>query len=132
MAVGVSTTNTANKWLDVIRTTGTTFTTIGTAYVKLHIGDPGAAGTASPSAGDATRKSVSHNAASAGAITISGTSGPWTNGGSSETLTHVSVWDSATTGNFLYSAALTASQAWASGNTFTLNALTVSITPLAA
>ena len=132
MTVGVSTTNVANKWLDVIRTSGTSFTAVTSAWVRLHTGDPGASGTANGAAGDTTRKSVTHNAASSGSITINGTSGPWTNGGTSETITHVSVWDASSAGNFLYSAALSSSQAWNSGNTFTLNALTVSISPLAA
>lgn len=132
MAVGVSTTNVANKWLDVIRTSGSSFTAVTTAYVKLHTGDPGASGASNAAVGDATRKAVTHNAASSGQITINGTAGPWTNGGTSETISHISVWDAETTGNFLYSVALTASQAWASGNTFTLNSLTVSISPLAA
>lgn len=132
MTVGVSTTNVANKWLDAIRTSGSTFTAITTAYVKLHTGDPGSAGASNAAAGDTTRKSVSHNAASSGSITINGTAGPWTNGGTSETISHISVWDAETNGNFLYSVQLTSGQAWASGNTFTLNSLTVSISPLAA
>lgn len=132
MTVGVSTANVANKWLDVIRTSGTTFTAITTAYVKLHTGDPGSAGANNAAAGDTTRKTVTHNAAGSGQITINGTAGPWTNGGTSETISHISVWDNSTAGNFLYSAALTSSQAWNTGNTFTLNSLTVSISPLAA
>jgi len=56
----------------------------------------------------------------------------WTNGGTTETITHISVWDAVTAGNFLYSVLLTASQAWVLGNTFTLNTLGVSLTPLAA
>ena len=132
MTVGVSTTNVANKWLDVIRTGGASFTAITTAYVSLHTADPGSAGATGLSAGDGTRKSVSHGTVSGGSMAISGTAGPWTNGGSSETITHVGVWDASSGGNFLYSAALSAGQAWASGNTFTLNGLTVSISPLAA
>jgi hypothetical protein len=42
------------------------------------------------------------------------------------------VWDASSAGNFLFSAALSSSQAWASGNTFTLTALGLSISPLAA
>lgn len=132
MTVGVSTANTANKWLDVIRTSGTTFTAITTAYVQLHTADPGASGSSNISVGSTTRLSVSQTSPSGGSMSISGTAGPWTNGGTSETLTHVSVFDASTAGNFLYSAALSSSQAWASGNTFTLNGLTVSIAPLAA
>lgn len=132
MTVGVSTVNTANAWLNCIRNGGATRTVVAGTWVQLHTADPGASGTTSVSVGDSTRKTVSQGAASGGSITISGTSGPWTNGGTSETISHVSVWDASTAGNFLYSAALTANQAWASGNTFTLNSLTVSISPLAA
>lgn len=132
MTVGVSTVNTANAWLNCIRNGGATRTVVAGTWVALHVGDPGASGTANPSVGDATRKTVSQGAASSGSMSISGTSGPWTNGGTSETLSHVSVWDASSSGNFLYSAALSSSQAWASTNTFTLNALTVSIAPLAA
>lgn len=132
MAVGVSTTNVANGWLNAIRASGSTYTVVAGAFVQLHTADPGAAGSTAISVGSTTRLAVTQNAASGGSITISGTAGPWTNGGTSETITHVSVWTASSAGNFLYSAALSASQAWASGNTFTLNALTVSISPLAA
>ena len=63
---------------------------------------------------------------------MSSMSGSWTNGGTSETLSHISCWDSTTAGTFLLSAALTASQAWASGNTFSLTSLSISLTPIAA
>lgn len=132
MATGVSTVNTANAWLNCIRSGGATRTVVAGTFVQLHTADPGASGTTAVSAGDNTRKTVAQNAASSGSITINGTAGPWTNGGTSETITHISVWDASSAGNFLYSAPLTASQAWASGNTFTLNTLTVAITPLAA
>lgn len=132
MAVGVSAVNTANAWLNCIRNGGATRTVVAGTWVQLHTADPGSAGTTAVSVGDATRKTVSQSAASGGSMAISGTAGPWTNGGTSETLTHISVWDASSAGNFLYSASLTASQAWASTNTFTLNTLTVAITPLAA
>lgn len=132
MAVGVSTVNTANAWLNCIRNGGATRTVVAGTFVQLHTADPGASGTTAVSAGSSTRLTVSQSAASGGSMTISGTAGPWTNGGTSETITHISVWDASSAGNFLYSAALSASQAWASGNTFTLNTLTVSISPLAA
>ena len=132
MTVGVSTVNTANAWLNCIRSGGATRTVVAGTFVALHTADPGASGATAASVGDSTRKTVAQNAASGGSMTISGTAGPWTNGGTSETITHISVWDASTAGNFLYSAALTASQAWASGNTFTLNTLTVAFTPLAA
>jgi hypothetical protein len=132
MAVGLSTANVANGWLNAIRASGTTFTVVAGTFAKLHTGDPGAAGASNAAVGDATRKSFTQAAASAGAIALNGTAPVWTNGGTSETITHISVWDASSAGNFLYSVALTASQAWVSGNTFTLNTCSVSLTPLAA
>lgn len=132
MTVGVSTTNVANGWLNATRTGGTNYTAPTTCYVQLHTADPGASGTTAVSVGSTTRNTVTHNAASGGSITLSSMGGTWTNGGTSETITHISVWTAASAGTFLYSAALTTGQAWASGNTFTLNSLTVSISPLAA
>lgn len=129
MAVGLNTTNMAHQWLNWIRGVATTAPS-GT-YVKLHTGDPGGAGTTAAAAGSTTRVSATFSAASGGAIALSN-SPQWTNGGTSETLTHISVWDASTAGNFLWSAALSSSQAWASTNTFTLTTLGVSITPLAA
>lgn len=131
MTAGFAATTVANKWLDVIRATGSNFTAV-TPYVKLHTGDPGSAGTSNAAAGSTTRPAVTQASPSAGSMTINGTNPTWTNGGSSETLTHISVWDANTAGNFLYSAALSVSKAWASGDTFTLNTLTVAITPIAA
>jgi hypothetical protein len=100
--------------------------------VKLHTADPGASGTTAAGVGDTTRKSVTWSAASAGSKAMSSMSGGWTNGGTSETLSHISMWDSTTAGNFLASAALTSSQAWASGNTFSLTSLSISLSPIAA
>lgn len=130
MTAGVSTTAIANKWLEVLR--GTTFTGIAGVFVKLHTADPGAAGTTGAAAGSTTRPAITWAAAAAGAIAMNGTAPSWTNGGTSETLTHISFWDSATAGNFLGSAALSSSQAWASGNTFSLSSQGWSIAPLAA
>jgi hypothetical protein len=114
-----------NGWLDG------TFAT-ATAWVKLHTGDPGAAGATAAAAGDTTRKQATMATASAGSKASTGSVGPWTNGGTSETLSHISLWTASTAGTFNGSAALAASQAWASGNTFTLTALTIAITPIAA
>lgn len=130
MTAGISTTNLANAWLNVLR--GTTFTGIASVFVKLHTADPGAAGATAAAVGSTTRPAITWAAASGGAIAMNGTAPSWTNGGTSETLTHLSFWDSPTAGNFLGSAALSSSQAWASGNTFTLTAQGWSLTPLAA
>lgn len=130
MTTGLAATTLANKWLDMLA--GTAFTAPTVFAVKLHTADPGAAGTTGAAVGDTTRKSVTWNAASAGAKSMASMSGSWTNGGTSETLSHISCWDSTTAGNFLCSAALTSTQAWASGNTFSLTSLSISLTPIAA
>lgn len=132
MTAGFSAANTANKWLDVVRSGGSTYTAATNVFVKLHTGDPGATAAANASVGSTTRVVVTQAAPSAGSMSINGTNPVWTNGGTSETITHISVWDAITTGNFLYSVALTASKAWASGDTLTLNSLTVALTPIAA
>lgn len=130
MTVGLSATNLANKWLDMLA--GTAFTAPSVFAVKLHTADPGSAGTTAAAAGDTTRKTVTWSAASAGSKSMSSMSGSWTNGGTTETLSHVSFWDNATAGNFLGSAALGSTQSWASGNTFALTTLTIALTPIAA
>jgi hypothetical protein len=132
MTAGFSAANAANKWLDVVRSGGASFTAITNAYVKLHTGDPGASAANNAAAGSTTRVNVTQASPSAGSMSINGTNPSWTNGGTSETITHISVWDASTAGNFLYSVALTASKAWASGDTLTLNSLTVAFTPIAA
>ena len=129
MTVGLSTTNLANKWLNLLR--GVAFTAPTALYVELHTADPGAAGTTGVSAGSTTRVAVTFAAAASGALALSN-SPQWTNGGTSETITHIAVYDAATAGNFLFSAQLSASKAWASGDTLTLNTLGVSLSPLAA
>lgn len=132
MTVGLSAVNTANAWLNVLRGggVGTTFTAPATLQVQLHTGDPGSAGTSNVSVGDTTKRAATQGAGSAGVQANSTPPAAWTNGGTSETITHVSVWGATST--FQYSAALTSSQAWASGNTFTLTALGMSLTPIAA
>jgi hypothetical protein len=130
MTVGISSGNLATPWLNVIR--GTSATGLAGTFIKLHTADPGAAGATAAAVGSATRVTVSFAAPSGNAIALTGTNPSWTNGGTSETLTHISMWDASTAGNFILSAALTASQAWASGNTFTLTSLSVSLSPIAA
>jgi hypothetical protein len=129
MTVGINTANLANKILDHLRG-GTAWTQPSGLYVKLHIGDPGSAGTANASA-VTTRAQATFAAAASGAIALTGTNPSWTMT-ASETISHVSVWDASTSGNFLWSAQLSASKAVVSGDTLTLTSLGFSLTPLAA
>lgn len=127
MTVGLSTTNTANAMLNGLR--NVSFAVAGT-YVKLHTGDPGT-GASNAAAGSTTRPQVTFSAASNGAIALTGVQPTWTNGGTSETVTHISVWDSASSGNLLWTAQLTTQKAWASGDTLTLTSCGLSLSPLA-
>ena len=130
MTVGLAATTLANKWLDML--SATAFTAPVGAFIKLHIGDPGAAGATSPAVGDATRKAITYAAASAGSKAMNGTLPVWTNVTTTETISHISSWDASSAGNFLFDAVLTAAQAWVNTNTFTLTSLTISMTPIAA
>lgn len=117
----------ANSMLNVLR--NTTYTGIATPFVKLHTGDPGSAGTANASA-VTTRNAITWNAASAGAMTLATlASYAMTTG---ETITHISIWDASTAGNFIESWALTAGVPVVNGSTLTFNTFTLSFTPIAA
>lgn len=135
MTVGLSGANVAQAWLRVLRgnSAGTTFTAPAVQAAKLHTADPGAAGATAAAVGDATRKALTFNdATTSGTMGLTASPAAWTNGGTTETITHISVWDATSAGNFMYSAVLTASQPWVSTNTFTLTSLTHTFTPIAA
>ena len=88
-------------------------------FVKLHLGDPGAAGTSNPAA-ETTRQSVTFSAA-AGAITNSAAV-TWTNVSTGETYSHVSFWDTVgpAGGTFLGSDALATARTVVAGDDFQL------------
>ncbi|MET9909703.1 hypothetical protein ABZZ74_23360 [Streptomyces sp. NPDC006476] len=123
-------------WLNTLRTTGNggaAYSAVAGTFVQLHTGDPGAAGTANISVGSTARNSFVFSSSSSGSsLSLSTAPSAWTNGGTSETLTHISVWTASSAGTLLFTVALTASKAWASGDTFTLATLTAALTPQAA
>jgi hypothetical protein len=130
MTVGLHAVNLANRWLNMLA--GTAFTAPSSANVKLHTADPGSAGTTAASA-ETTRKALTWSAASAGSKAIAATLPSWASWtAGSETISHVSVWDDITAGNFLYSFALTTPKAVTNGDTLNLTAHTISLTPVAA
>jgi hypothetical protein len=131
LTVGLSTANAANKLIDHL-VANAAFTQPAGTFFKLHTADPGASGATAAAAGDTSRKTADYAAAASGTASQNASAGPWTNGGTSETITHISVWDASTSGNFLYSFALSSGQAWASGNTFTMTSYSFALTPLAA
>lgn len=127
MTVGLATTALANAWLNTVNNTSFAITA---TWVALHVGDPGAAGTANPSA-VTTRQQVTFSAASGGALALSATPTAW-NMTTSETITHISVWSASSSGTFYWSAALSVSKSVANGDTLTLNTCGLSLAPLAA
>jgi hypothetical protein len=132
MTAGLVTVAFVNKILDHMMRAQASTAPAGN-FVKLHTADPGAAATTAPSS-VTTRPALTFGAASAGAIAATATFPSWTAwaGTSPETETHISVWDAATVGTFLYSITLTASKVVQTGDTLTLNSLSVSLAPLAA
>lgn len=122
-----------NALLDVLNGTAITanaYTTSGNVFIQAHTGPPGSAGTTDVSVGCTTRASATFGTASGGVISITGTPS-FTNTGTSETLTAVSFWTAATSGTYLGCAPLTSSQAWASGNVYTLSSVSYTV-PVAA
>lgn len=94
-------------------------------FIQLHIGDPGAAGTANVAV-ETDRDEVTFSASSGGAIT-NDNAPQWDVVAAAEDYTHISVWDASTAGNFLFSATLTANAVGA-GDTFIIAAGDLDIT----
>lgn len=132
-AVGLSTVNLANAWLNVI--SGTTFTGAAGSFIQLHTnaGDPGAAGTSNVSS-VTTRPSATWAAASGGSKAITTTLPSWASwaGTSPETISYISDWSASSAGTFYFSAQLTTPKTVQTGDTLTLASMTVSLAALAA
>lgn len=93
-------------------------------WIKLHVGDPGAAGTSNP-ATETTRKQATFGSASNGtAVTTADLT--WTSIAGSEDATHFSRWTASTAGTFLGSGTITAN-AYTAGDTYTATAGNVSV-----
>lgn len=124
MATGLSA-YLANALLDSVGN-ATSFS-VANVYVKLHVGDPGANGTAN-AATETTRKSCTFAAASGGSIS-SDADVSWTNIAGSQDATFFTAWDNVSAGNFLFSGTMTGN-AYTAGDTFTIpsGSLTASLT----
>jgi hypothetical protein len=118
---------TANSILSVLRNTA--FAAVATPFVKLHVGDPGAAG-ANNASGLTTRNAITWGAPSGGSMALSTLSAFTMN--TSETITHVSIWDASSAGNFIESWALTSGVPVINGSTLTFSSFTLAFTPIAA
>lgn len=104
----------ANSLLDAIG--NATAYSEAAIWVKLHLADPGAAGTTSPAA-NTTRKQASFGAAASRAMT-NDAAVEWTNVPNTETYSHISLWDDETAGNFVGRDDLSSTAAVTAGDTF--------------
>jgi hypothetical protein len=118
MATGISAAL-AQAWLGTL--TNVPWTAPITA-VQLHTGQPGASGTANASAVGSRQQC--NFVLSGNTLIFTGAPPTWSVT-SPETIALVSVWSDLTAGTFLFSGTLLAPQTVASGDTFTLNAITL-------
>lgn len=107
----------ANKALDALCGNTDYTKTAADPWIKLHIGDPGAAGTTN-AATETTRKQASFGAASGGAI-ANDVAVQWTAIAGSQDPTHFSAWSASTAGTFLFSGTITAN-GYTAGDTYTI------------
>mgnify|MGYP003580156269 CR=1 FL=1 len=114
-----------NKMLDAWGANAT-YTANAGVFVKLHTGDPGAAGT-SNAATETTREEATFGAASSGALTNDAAI-EWTNVSTTETYTHISLWTASSGGTFIGSDDLSSSAAVTAGDTFRIPAGDLDIT----
>jgi hypothetical protein len=126
---------TADAILDHI-TGQATWTAPAGVFVKLHTGDPGAAGTSNASA-ETTRPEATFGTPASGGGVSNTVAVSWTNwpgGADGEAISHFSLWDASTAGNFLWSGALAAPKTMATGETltFAVGDLDLAITTVAA
>lgn len=107
-----------NKMLDAY-VGRTTYTANAAFFVKLHTGDPGAAGT-SNAATETTRKQVTFGAAASSGAISNTADVAWTGLAATETVTHVSFWTASSAGTFLGSDDLATAQNLNAGGDFTI------------
>jgi hypothetical protein len=88
-------------------------------WVKLHLGDPGSAGTANAAVETTRQQATFGSAAASRAITTTAAT-EWLNVSTTETYTHISLWDASSGGNFLGRDDLSSSAAVTAGDTFRL------------
>ncbi len=97
-----------------------------TAWVQLHTGDPGAAGTGN-AATETARQEASFLAAAAGSATTDGDLS-WAAVAATETFRYVSVWTAESSGDFIASSPLASAVPVTAGATFTIDAGDLAVT----
>lgn len=114
----------ANALLDALGN-ATNYTAPTAFWLRLHIGDPGAAGTANGAA-HTTRQQVSFGAAASGLMS-NDAAVEWTNVSAAEDYTHWSAWTASTAGSFIMSGTITANAVLV-GDTFRIPVGDIDIT----
>lgn len=131
MSVGINP-DLASQWLSA--TTRNIPFVVPQNCVKLHVGDPGSAATANPSAVVSRMAATFASPVEAsGSMTVSTTGSPpsW-NMTAPETISYISVWDALTGGSWLWIARLNLPQVVANGDLFTMGGgISLTITGLA-
>lgn len=108
--------------------------TIPTSFwVKLHTGDPGAAGSSNAGSNTTRQSAAFSSAAAAGTITTSADV-TWTSVSATESYSHVSFWDASTGGNLIATDNLEATRGVTAGDNFTIASgdIDISLSPIAA
>jgi len=130
MTVGLSST-VANAVLNAL-CQSTTWTEPAAVWIKLHVGDPGSAGTANP-ATETTRKQATFGTVASGGAISNTVALDWTTVAGTEDYTHYSAHDASTSGNFLWSDDMTANAVTAGDNfSIPVGELDVTLAPVAA
>lgn len=110
---GISST-VANSVLNAILN-ATAYTGPADIFVSLHTADPGGTGASEATGGSYVRQEVDF--ASASSASAASNAAIEFEDMPAATITHIGLWDAATSGNFLVSGALTAPVAVGAGNT---------------
>lgn len=98
----------------------TSYSSPATVYLALYTSNPDEGDTGTELSGNGySRQSIAFNAPSNGAATNNGDVAFTASGGNFGTVTHIGIFDAATTGNLLFYGALTASKTVNDGETLT-------------
>lgn len=105
----------ANGWLDALAR-GVVYDN-DEVWLKLHLGDPGSAGTSNPAV-ETTRKQATFGAGAASRAISNTAASEWLLVSTTETYTHISMWSASTGGTFLGRDDLSSSAPVTAGDTF--------------
>lgn len=92
---------------------------VAAVHLKLHLGDPGSAGTSNPAA-HTTRVQATFGAAAASGAIANTAAVSFASLSATEAITHVSAWSASSAGTFLFRKAASASASVQAGDTWEL------------